>query len=182
MTGTPTARAAALATFDDVWATLMARLDGIDDVEAHATPVAGMWGVLAEPDLPDGIGRVAGAGEREVDPAPVTTIAWRLWHIAVDCLDSYAVRRFGTAGAGMAEPATWPLAVTEMRTALDGAWRNWRDALDATDAAGWDAPIGDAFGPFGASPLDDLVAHALREVTHHAAEVALLRDLHRWGV
>ena len=38
--------------------------------------------------------------------------------------------------------------------------------------------LGPRWGPFAEHSLVDLVLHALHEVTHHAAEIALLRDLY----
>jgi hypothetical protein len=64
------------------------RLAGLTDAEYRWEPVAGAWNVR-----PRGTGSApvqAGAGEfvidyawPEPDPAPVTTIAWRLGHITV---------------------------------------------------------------------------------------------------
>jgi hypothetical protein len=41
------------------------------------------------------------------------------------------------------------------------------------------APCGPAEGPFADYPMAALVLHINREVIHHGAEVALLRDLYR---
>ena len=45
---------------------------------------------------------------REIDPAPATTIAWRLWHLSVDCFDDYA-RRLSGDGRDLDPDATWTL-------------------------------------------------------------------------
>jgi hypothetical protein len=39
-------------------------------------------------------------------------------------------------------------------------------------------PIGPAEGPWADKPMLDLVLHINREVIHHGAEIALLRDLY----
>lgn len=39
---------------------------------------------------------------------------------------------------------------------------------------------GAAEGPWGESPMADLVLHINREALHHGAEIALLRDLYYW--
>ncbi len=39
-------------------------------------------------------------------------------------------------------------------------------------------PVGEAEGPFAELPYAALVLHINREVIHHLAEVALLRDLY----
>jgi hypothetical protein len=43
--------------------------------------------------------------------------------------------------------------------------------------AGLARPCGPAEGPFAEAPLAALVLHINREVIHHGAEIALLRDL-----
>ena len=40
-------------------------------------------------------------------------------------------------------------------------------------------PCGPAEGPYAREPMATLVLHIHREVIHHGAEVALLRDLYR---
>jgi hypothetical protein len=47
--------------------------------------------------------------------------------------------------------------------------------LTAEDLA---KPIGPAEGPWADKPMLDLVLHINREVIHHGAEIALLRDLY----
>jgi hypothetical protein len=41
-------------------------------------------------------------------------------------------------------------------------------------------PCGPSEGPWADAPKADLVLHIHREVIHHGAEIALLRDLYRW--
>ena len=41
-------------------------------------------------------------------------------------------------------------------------------------------PIGPSEGQFVEEPMAALVVHINREVLHHGAEIALLRDLYRW--
>jgi hypothetical protein len=110
----------------------------------------------------------------------VTTIAWRLWHVA-DCLASYASPHLGD----------WP---------LPGGFRHWcgdaetaRHRLDAAHAAFRDritergpdfmhTLLGKRWGPYAESTWADLVLHAMDEVAHHGAEISLLRDLYRTGL
>jgi len=40
--------------------------------------------------------------------------------------------------------------------------------------------IGPAEGPWADHPMATLVLHINREMLHHGAEIALLRDLYRW--
>jgi hypothetical protein len=86
-----------LRGWDDAWSRLERRLVGLDDAEYLWEPVPGAWTVRPADDR-----WVAAWADPDPDPAPVTTIAWRLWHIASDCLASYLSR----------SPAGAPLAVS----------------------------------------------------------------------
>jgi hypothetical protein len=41
--------------------------------------------------------------------------------------------------------------------------------------------VGPAEGPWADHSMAELVLHINRETLHHGAEIALLRDLYRWG-
>ena len=58
-------------------------------------------------------------------------------------------------------------------------YRRWRGGIEALGEDGLFRPCGPAEGPFSEEPLLTLVLHINREFLHHAAEVALLRDLYR---
>lgn len=168
-------RIALLDTFDDVWAAFTDRLTGIGPDEYLWEPVAGCWSVRRGDD---GIARVDGDRRADPDPAPVSTIAWRTWHVAVDCLDSYSSRILGATGATVSGEE-WHLDPQAAIDDAERAWRCFRNGVAARSVDEWWVELGDAWGPFARHSLLDLVLHALHEVTHHAAEVALLRDLHR---
>ena len=167
-------RAVILDNCDEVWARFRARLAGLTREEYLWEPAPGCWSVRS---TTDGAG-VDGEPGDEPDPAPVTTIAWRMWHIAIDCLDSYSVREFGSAG-GSVDGTTWHLEPEPAIADLDASWAAFRSGAAAREADAWMQPLGERWGPFADSTFAHLVLHALDEVTHHAAEVALLRDLHR---
>ena len=166
-----------LDVLDDAWAQVAGRLDGVTDEEYRWEPVDGCWSVRARED---GSVTVDGEGERDRDPAPVTTIAWRLWHIRVDCLDGYSERLFGRTGAPVSGSA-WHLEAAKALEDLDRSWRWFRSGLGALTTEQWWDEIGDGFGPWSRHSVADLAVHALHEIAHHGAEVALLRDLHRAG-
>ena len=63
----------------------------------------------------------------------------------------------------------------EHLAATYGAWRRPLAQLD-DNALG--QPLGSDWGPYAESTVFDLALHVLDEVVHHAAEVALLRDLY----
>ena len=164
-----------LRGWDDAWSRLDARLAGLGDDEYRWEPVPGSWSVRAAP----GGGWAADGADAEPDPAPVTTIAWRLWHLASDCLAGYLSRSPGGRPLAVTGPAWHPdaaSALADLRTA-GGAFR--AQVVDLGEDGIW-RPLGPAWGPYAAASWADLVVHAVDELAHHGAEVALLRDLHRW--
>jgi len=62
---------------------------------------------------------------------------------------------------------------------LDDAYARWTAGVHGLDAAALARPCGPSEGPFADYPIAALVLHINREVIHHGAEVALLRDLYR---
>ncbi|MGN6753374.1 MAG: DinB family protein [Intrasporangium sp.] len=162
---------------------LRPRFDGLTDDEYFWEPAPGCWNVH-----PRGQGRTelqGGSGEFTVDfahpaptPTPVTTIAWRLAHLVVGVLGARVHGHFGGPEvdylgfdyAGTADGALSQL--DEMYAAWLAGVRTWSDE-DLLE------PSGPAEGPWHEIPRAGLVLHINREVIHHGAEVALLRDL--WG-
>ena len=61
---------------------LLTRIDGMDDAEYLWEPVPDCWTVRRQPDG-SWRGDVSDDGTHfsTADPAPFTTIAWRLWHL-----------------------------------------------------------------------------------------------------
>ncbi len=147
---------------------LLERLDGLTVEEYFWEPVPGCWTVTA-----DANGWTA-SNDPEADPAPVTTIAWRLWHLW-DCFESYSERAFGTRDSGM----PYDRFVGSPIEAVALVRRSVEHFLDGLDELGPKVtePIGPAFGPFAERDHIDLGLHALRELQSHGAEIALLRDL-----
>jgi len=167
-------RADLVDSLDQTWDQLSARLQGLTDGEYVWEPAAGCWNVHTSLDGPPRVDWIDPAP----DPAPLTTIAWRLWHIAVDCLDSYSERRFGRRGTGLTG-TSWTLEVVEAKVLLDQAWHVFRDPFTTMSLEDLMVPLGEAWGRYARHSTLALALHANREVTHHAAEVALLRDLYR---
>jgi hypothetical protein len=161
------------------------RLDGLGDAELHWEPVPGCWGIRprAEAATP----MAAGAGDwvadfafPEPEPAPVTTIAWRLGHITVGCLGLRAANHFGSGGVAY-ETTDWPGTAEATLARLDEAYRAWMDPVRNLTPEQLATPVGPAEGPWAHHPMATLVLHITREVLHHGAEVLLLRDLYRAG-
>ena len=143
---------------------LRPRLNGLTDEDYRWEPVPGAWNVR-----PRGTGTApieVGAGEftidfamPEPDPPPVTTIAWRLGHIIVGVLGMRVASHFGGPP-------------------FDYATHDY--AGDAATALA--QPCGPAEGPWAEHSMAELVLHINREMLHHGAEIALLRDLYQWGL
>ena len=162
--------AAVRRSFDYSRGELLARLDGLGDDEYFWEPVAGCWSVRQV----DG-SWVVDPVDREADPAPFTTIAWRLWHISIDCFESYADRAYGTRATGVPDDrfvGSAIEAVALLRRTIDNFLAAFDDLGDSVTR-----PLGPAFGPFAEADHVDLALHALREMVHHGAEIGVLRDL-----
>jgi hypothetical protein len=162
-----------VATFDYVWERFSTRLDGLDDDEYFWEPVAGCWSLR-----PTGAGEWAldggGGGGPAPSPAPITTIAWRIGHVAGMAVGGFADRLFGDGRLVLRYPPT----AGAVPAFLADNYRVWRDGIGALDDDGWAKPLGDAWGPYAQESHAGLALHVLDEVVHHAAEIGLLRDLY----
>jgi hypothetical protein len=163
---------------------LRPRLNGLTDEEYRWEPVPGAWNVR-----PRGTGTApiaVGGGEftmdyamPEPDPPPVTTIAWRLGHIVVG-----GPRHAG--GVALRRPAGRLRHAPLRRRRRDraGAARRRLRRVDRrrprAHAREMARAIGPAEGPWADRPMAELVLHINREMLHHGAEIALLRDLYQW--
>lgn len=165
------------------WRTqLRPRLDGLTDDEYRWEPVPGCWSLRprAEAATP----MAAGAGDvvadfavPEPDPPPVTTIAWRLAHIAIGVFGMRAANHFGDGGVSY-ETTDWPLTARGGLALLDEHYDAWSRGVHALDETALARPVGPAEGPFAPRPFAELILHINREAIHHGAEIALLRDLY----
>ncbi|MEV0324872.1 DinB family protein [Micromonospora echinospora] len=161
---------------------LRARLDGLTDDEYLWEPTPGCWNVR-----PRGTGTapvLAGSGAMtidfampEPDPAPFTTIAWRLGHVIVGVL---AVRNAAHFGRAPTDYQSFEYAATaaEALAQLDAEYATWLAGVESLGESGLARPCGEAEGPYAEHPMAALVLHINRELIHHLAEVCLLRDLY----
>lgn len=160
--------------FDFVYERLRKRVADLDDAEYLWEPVPDMW-TVRETD-----GKwVANWARPDPEPAPLTTIAWRIWHIA-DCLASYVAPHLGDWPLP-GEFRDWCADAATARINLDTAHDAFRERITAMGEAGLRRSLGEQWGPFAENSWADLVLHAMDEVAHHGAEVGLLRDLYRAG-
>ena len=152
------------------------RLVGITDAELLWEPVAGCWTVRATPG-----GYRADNAAPPPDPAPVTTIAWRLAHIG-NTLVRHPLREvaFGRRAGRDVAPDD-PHDAAGALLFVDDAIRDWRYDLQSVKDARLLEPLGKRAGPFAKDPVVSFVLHVHTEFVHHTAEVALLRDLYRAG-
>jgi hypothetical protein len=162
-----------LRGWDDAWERLDHRLVGLTDDEYLWAPVADTWTVR-----PVAGGWTADFADPDPDPAPVTTIAWRLWHIASDCLSSYLSRSPGGRPLTVVDHQWHGDAATALHD-LRTAGTAFRDTMTAMGEDGIWRELGPAWGPYAEDTWADLLVHAFDELAHHGAEVALLRDLYR---
>jgi DinB superfamily len=162
-----------------------ARLEGLADDEYLWEPAPGAWSI--RPRDQARTAKAYGPGDwvldfdsPEPDPAPLTTIAWRLGHLA----SQFAGRWEWTFGGRRQEPKTLVDFTPSAALALDRLWPlvdRWRDSIAAMTDEQLDVP---GFGqyPYGLDPglpFIGIVWWTNREFIHHTAEVALLRDLWR---
>jgi len=148
---------------------LRPRLDGLTDDEYFWRPVPDCWTVH-----PDGS---IDFEFPEPKPAPFTTIAWRLAHVIVGVL---AMRNHSHFGGPPADYQSWPYA-TDANTALrqlDEAYQTWMTGVGSLTDDDLDRPCGPAEGPYAEYPLSALILHINREMIHHGAEIACIRDLY----
>ena len=168
------------------WETqLRPRLAGLTDEEYFWEPVKGCWTIhhRDEKRTPMQVGKGEMVFDFEIpapDPPPVTTIAWRLVHIGSGVLKVRAANHFGPA---LPEPwwdqFDWPATATDALEFVDDGYRQWMAGLEGLDDDALTRPCGPTEGAFHEEPFAALILHINREVIHHGAEVALLRDLYR---
>ncbi|HTZ43229.1 MAG TPA: DinB family protein [Jatrophihabitans sp.] len=162
-----------LGSIDVVWSRFRERTAGLTPQEYLWQPVAGCWTVRAAGD------RVVADGFRQdPEPAPVTTIAWRMHHLAATCFGTYLTGGLGDWPIPAGEDE-WTLDVSEGLAWLDAAWAAFRAGLGTLGSTGLTRALGPDWGPYADDSWAALVLHAQDELSHHGAEIALLRDLYR---
>ena len=181
---TPPRLAPLLAQWDFGVENLTATLQGLTDEEYFWEPVPGCWSVRRRADVTTADWHGSGEWVLELDlpdpdPPPFTTIAWRLSHLAcwVTLRADYTT---GTKAMTWADYAM-PASAESARAALSDAAAAWREAL--TTASDDDlSQVGRSQMPWGLDPtlpFIDIAWWVNKELLHHGAEIALLRDLYR---
>jgi uncharacterized damage-inducible protein DinB len=153
------------------------RLSGLTDEEYLWEPVPGCWSIR-----PAEQGWVSDGTQPAPEPAPVTTLAWRLVHV-IYCLQDHGLRAVAFEGgkASWSSPRVVPATGALALEAFDGAVAAWKRDLDSTDNERLWLALGPEAGPYASDPVAAFVEHIHDELIHHMAEIALLRDLYRAG-
>jgi hypothetical protein len=164
-----------------------ARLEGLGDEEYLWEPAPGAWSIRprGQATTPKAYGPgewVLDFDSPEPDPAPVTSIAWRLGHLA----SGFEGRWHWTFGERRTDPKLLVDFTPSAALSLERFWPlidRWRDSVAAMTDEQLDTP---GFGqyPYGLDPqlpFIGIVWWTNRELIHHLAECALLRDLWRAG-
>jgi hypothetical protein len=173
-----------LEQFDWHWqVALQPRLQHLTDEEYLWEPVPGCWSLRRRDETT--VSQVWGAGtyvmehvQPAPDPPPVTTVAWRLGHVAIDVFGARASSHFGD-GSVRASTTDWPPTAAGGVALLEEHYGRWRSHVADLDDDALARPVGPAEGPFADSPFLELILHLDREALHHGAEILLLLDLYR---
>lgn len=149
------------------------RMQGMTDEEYLWEPVADVWTVHPGKDG----GEPTVDPQQHVDPAPFTTIAWRMQHMA-DFFTKRRVNHFGDPESEvMSAPAS--LSAEEGIANLQTAYDRWKHELETMPVEKLEQPCGQAEKHYPDSPFLTLVLHINCEFIHHSSECCLIRDLYR---
>jgi hypothetical protein len=160
---------------------LRPRLDGLTDDEYFWEPVPGMWSVRRD----DAGNWVSDWAWPTPEPAPMTTIAWRMMHIAATGLANRAAAFFGEdpfPDVNMNDPKRYPTSMpstaADAVAYLDKAYAAWMTGISALDEHEIARKLGSKGGQYADDTMAGLIIHINREVMHHGGEIGVLRDLY----
>ena len=159
------------AQMDEVWARFRGRLEGLEDNEFFWEPVPGCWTI-----------HQAEYGRWWVDyetpapePPPLTTIAWRLVHVA-SCKVMYHEHAFGE-GKLTWDDLTFPGTAAGAIAWLEEGHACLRAVLDTLSDADLDVSRATNWGEQW--PTWRILWAMIDHDAHHGAEIGVLRDLYR---
>ncbi len=151
------------------------RMQGLTDDEYFWEPAPDCWTVRVGED-----GRATcDWAVPHPDPPPVTTIAWRLSHLASSVLAAPAAKYF--EGGRILDFTTfpWPATAEDALALVADGVAAWRSGIESMSEAELDAPLGPEEVYSVGKPFAVLAFWINCELIHHGAEVCLLRDLYR---
>jgi hypothetical protein len=152
---------------------LRARVAGLSDDEYLWEPAPGCWTIR-----PDEHGEWHGDWTVPIWPAPLTTIAWRLGHIINNLFDPRYATHLGLEPR-QPPPSSLPSTAAAALETLDEGCAVTLAHLQAIDESALAEPLGPIAGPWAEDDRASFVLHIVDELTHHGAEVGVLRDLYR---
>jgi uncharacterized damage-inducible protein DinB len=162
-----------LELFDFSSQRLFDRLQGLSEEEYFWKPTSSAWTIHEKA----GLWGVDGEAQRGHE-APVTTIAWRLHHLSHLVYFGFA-QWFEDRSNPYRASDVVPKSAREGVDLFHAYHERLRAALATFPHDELGTALGDMFGPFASSNGYDLALHVVDEHIHHAAEIALLRDLYR---
>lgn len=184
MSGGHSWTAALVGQLEFYWtAHLWPRLAGLSDDEYFWAPAPDSWTVR---EVEPGRWGADWAPVAEGESSPVTTIAWRMAHIAVGCFATRASTFFGDGtvdpAADMFDPRHYPASLPGNASAALGYLRDsytwWHEGVAGLSEEELLRPLGPRGSWFADDPMSALILHVNREVMHHGGEIGLLRDLY----
>lgn len=157
-----------IALSEKAYGRLRPRLAGLTDDEYRWEPVPGTWSVRPRPDGSVGFD----FSLMPLAPAPLSTIAWRLTHIIDLLREDRCATVLGLEPDAGTEEVWVTLSADEAITNLERAFATWRGYLERTDPD----RLGEPHDRY--TDRYTFALHIIDELIHHAAEVALLRDIY----
>jgi uncharacterized damage-inducible protein DinB len=160
-----------LTEMGDAYTRLRRRLDGLTDEEYFWEPVDDCWTIHRDQSG----AWIADYAEPDPEPAPFTTVGWRLVHIA-DCKLIYHEWAFGERRLTFPDlmpPGTAAGAVER----LEQGQQLLRVALESLTEASLDEPHWTNWGEQW--PAWRILWTMIEHDVHHGAELGCLRDLYR---
>ncbi|MFD2079088.1 DinB superfamily protein [Actinopolymorpha cephalotaxi] len=161
---------------DVAWSLLEVHLGDLDNSAYLWEPAPGAWTVRREPD-----GRWTAdrpMTDLSVHPEPARTIGWLTWRLGSWWAET-SERCFGAEFGDHPPSGDWPgdgeATLDWLRSVRDG-WSRGLSALEDTDL---DSTARAEWLQRGTRPFGYVAAWVNTEVTRFAAEIGLLRSLHR---
>ncbi len=161
-------------------AQLRPRLTGLSDEEYFWEPVEDAWSLRPRAQARGAM--AAGSGEYLMDyafpapvPAPVTTIAWRIGHLLVGVLGMRIASHFSGPSTDYMS-YDYPAHADDALSRLDELEAQWVAGVRSLSPDDLASPCGE--DGFETASMAGLILHIHREIIHHGAEIALLRDLY----
>jgi DinB superfamily len=159
---------------DFAWQRLRNRVEGLTDEEYLWEPFDGCWSVRKTET-----GYVADGTPIPPEPAPFTTLAWRITHIVDILQEDRTATWFGHQPAAEDGQPPVPASAPNALAALDHAYAVWRGRLAALSPEDLARPMGEVAGPYAEHAGSSFALHILDELIHHGAEVGTVRDFYR---